>query len=255
MYFFVLLFHINNGDNMNMDINIKEALGIIPSSLISLLTLFIITKIIGKKQVSELSLFDYVIGISIGNFSAEMIINQEVQYINGMMAIIVFGLTAWFVNYLARKSIHVRRILMGVPTVVIEDGQILEQSLKSLNMDINDLLEFLRSEGYFHIEEVAYAIMEANGQLSVLPKSLYKPTTLKDMKIPGSKEELDSNVIIDGEFMLNNIKDSTKGMEWIKKELKKNGYNKPDDILLGVISSNKLILYPKNERKAKEVLE
>lgn len=240
---------------MNIDLNINEALGIIPSSLISLLTLFIITKIIGKKQVSELSLFDYVIGISIGNFSAEMIINKDVQYINGMMAIIVFGLTAWFVNFLARKSIIVRRLLMGVPTVVIEDGMIIEQSLKSLNMDINDLLEFLRSEGYFHIEEVSYAIMEANGQLSILPKGAYKPTTLKDMKIAGSKEELDANVIIDGKFMEQNIKNSPKGMDWIKKELKKNGYNKPDEILLGVISSNKLILYPKNAREPKEVLE
>lgn len=240
---------------MNMNLNINEALGIIPSSLISLLTLFIITKIIGKKQVSELSLFDYVIGISIGNFSAEMIINKDVQYINGMMAIIVFGLIAWFVNFLARKSIIVRRLLMGVPTVVIEDGMIIEQSLKSLNMDINDLLEFLRSEGYFHIEEVSYAIMEANGQLSILPKGAYKPTTLKDMKIAGSKEELDANVIIDGKFMEQNIKNSPKGMDWIKKELKKNGYNKPDEILLGVISSNKLILYPKNVREPKEVLE
>ncbi len=240
---------------MNMNLNINEALGIIPSSLISLLTLFIITKIIGKKQVSELSLFDYVIGISIGNFSAEMIINKDVQYINGMMAIIVFGLIAWFVNFLARKSIIVRRLLMGVPTVVIEDGMIIEQSLKSLNMDINDLLEFLRSEGYFHIEEVSYAIMEANGQLSILPKGAYKPATLKDMKIAGSKEELDANVIIDGKFMEQNIKNSPKGMDWIKKELKKNGYNKPDEILLGVISSNKLILYPKNAREPKEVLE
>lgn len=240
---------------MNMNLNINEALGIIPSSLISLLTLFIITKIIGKKQVSELSLFDYVIGISIGNFSAEMIINKDVQYINGMMAIIVFGLIAWFVNLLARKSIIVRRLLMGVPTVVIEDGMIIEQSLKSLNMDINDLLEFLRSEGYFHIEEVSYAIMEANGQLSILPKGAYKPATLKDMKIAGSKEELDANVIIDGKFMEQNIKNSPKGMDWIKKELKKNGYNKPDEILLGVISSNKLILYPKNAREPKEVLE
>lgn len=240
---------------MNMNINIGEALGIIPSSLISLLTLFIITKIIGKKQVSELSLFDYVIGISIGNFSAEMIINKEVQYINGMIAIIVFGLTAWLVNFLARKSIMIRRLLMGVPTVVIEKGVIIEKSLKDLNMDINDLLEFLRSEGYFHIEEIAYAIMEANGQLSVLPKSLYKPVTLKDMKITSSKEELDSNIIIDGEYMEENIKNSNKGMEWIKKELKKNGYQSEEQILLGVISNNKLILYPKNQYEAEEVLE
>ncbi len=239
----------------SMDINVKEVLGIIPSSLISLLTLFLITKIIGKKQVSELSLFDYVIGISIGNFSAEMIINQDVQYVNGMMAIAVFGVTAWFVNLLSRKSIVVRRLLMGTPTTIIENGVILEKSLKDLNMDINDLLEYCRSAGYFHIEEVAFAVMEANGQLSILPKGSYKPVTLKDMKIAGSKEELDSNIIIDGKFMEENIKNSSKGMDWIQKELKKNGYNKPDDILLGIISSNKLVLYPKNREEPREVLE
>lgn len=149
----------------------------------------------------------------------------------------------------------IRRLLMGVPTVVIEKGVIIEKSLKDLNMDINDLLEFLRSEGYFHIEEIAYAIMEANGQLSVLSKSLYKPVTLKDMKITSSKEELDSNIIIDGEYMEENIKNSNKGMEWIKKELKKNGYQSEEQILLGVISNNKLILYPKNQYEAEEVLE
>ena len=228
----------------SMDINVKEVLGIIPSSLISLLTLFLITKIIGKKQVSELSLFDYVIGISIGNFSAEMIINQDVQYVK-----------AWFVNLLSRKSIVVRRLLMGTPTTIIENGVILEKSLKDLNMDINDLLEYCRSAGYFHIEEVAFAVMEANGQLSILPKGSYKPVTLKDMKIAGSKEELDSNIIIDGKFMEENIKNSSKGMDWIQKELKKNGYNKPDDILLGIISSNKLVLYPKNREEPREVLE
>lgn len=252
-YILPLFAQVNNGDDMNIDI--KEALGIIPSSLISLLTLFIITKIIGKKQVSQLSLFDYVIGISIGNFSAEMIINKDVQYVNGMMAIIVFGLTAWLVNILARKSITIRRLVMGVPTTIIENGVIIEKSLKDLNVDINDLLEFCRSEGYFHIEEIAYAVMEANGQLSVLPKASYKPVTLKDMKLSSSQESLDSNVIIDGKFMMENIKNSDKGLEWIKKELKKNGYNNPEHILLGVISNNKLVLYPKNEQKPKEVLE
>ena len=103
-----------------MDIN--EALSIIPRSLISLITLFIATKILGKKQVSELSLFDYVMGISIGNFSAEMILVLDGQIINGVVAILTFGIVGFLISYLSTKSIVIRRLFFQTPTVIMQDG-------------------------------------------------------------------------------------------------------------------------------------
>ena len=162
-----------------MNIDITEALSIIPRSIFSLLTLFLVTKLIGKKQVSEFSLFDYV--ISIRNFTAEMTMNLDGQYLNWVVAILVFGLIAYLVSIITMKSIFLRRLIIGVPTILIQKGKLIEKSLKNSKIDVNDLLEQCRSNGYFDISEIEYAIMEANGKISIMPYSEYKPLTQKDM--------------------------------------------------------------------------
>ena len=120
--------------------NIEEALSVIPRSLLALTVLFIITRLIGRKQVSELSLFDYVIGISIGNFAAETTMNFEGQFVNGIIAVVTFGVVAYLVSIITMKSIILRRFLIGSPIVVIQDGKILERSMRKLRIDVNDLL-------------------------------------------------------------------------------------------------------------------
>jgi len=238
------------------NIDYLELARIVPRSLISLITLFLITKLIGKKQVSELSLFDYVIGISIGNFTAEMTMAMDGQYLNGVVAIIVFGLFAYLVSLITMKSITLRRIIIGIPSVLVEDGQILVDNLKHVNIDINEFLEQCRSQGYFDLSEISYAIMESNGKLSILPKAEYKPVTIKDMKLKYTKENLTSNVIIDGKFMKNNIKNTEKSIDWIKHELKVKGYTDMSNIILATLKDNTLTVYEKNKGKdVKKVLE
>ncbi|MDD3453033.1 MAG: DUF421 domain-containing protein [Bacilli bacterium] len=239
-----------------MNIDYLQAFEIIPRSLISLLVLFIVTSIMGKKQVSQLSLFDYVMGISIGNFAAEITLNFETQYINGVIAVIVFGLVAYFVSLITMKSILLRRILIGVPTIIIQNGKILEKSLKKLKIDINDLMEQTRAEGYFDISELEYVLMEANGKLSILPKAQYKPLTPSDMKIKVKKSSLCSNVIIDGKIMVDNLKNSNITQNWLKKQISSRGY-KIDQILLATVDDeNKISIYKKNvNQKSSDVLE
>lgn len=238
-----------------MDIN--EAISIVPRSLISLIVLFFITKLIGKKQVSELSLFDYVIGISIGNFTAEMTMDINGQYINGVIAMATFGVFAWFISVITMKSINLRRFIIGVPTLVIEDGKILVEAMKRVKIDINDLLEESRNAGYFDIGEIAYAIMEANGKLSFLPKDKNKPVTKNDIKTKIIKDSLTANIIIDGNLMNNNIKNTDKSKDWFIHELKVKGYNNDyKDILLATYNDNSLTIYKKNsEKKPLDVLE
>ena len=121
-------------------------------AFISLISLFFITKLLGKKQVSQLSLFDYVIGISIGNFAAEITINLEANLIYGTVAVLIFGLVAYFISILTMKNITLRRFIIGVPTVLIDKGKILEKGLKKVKFYINDLLEECLSCGYFYLE-------------------------------------------------------------------------------------------------------
>lgn len=227
---------------------LEEALIIIPRSLIAILILYIATRLIGKKQVSELSLFDYVIGISIGNFGAEMIINMDTPYIYGCIAIMTFGIVAYLVSIITMKSIKLRRLIIGTPTIVIQNGKILEPSLRKLKMDINDLLEQTRIGGTFDISEIEYAIVEANGKLTIMKKSMYNPVTLNDMKLKVQKKDLVANVIIDSKVLFNNLKNMNKTEEWLEQELKIKGYRDLDKILLATLDIyDKLIVYEKNQ--------
>lgn len=235
---------------------IYDALLIVPRSLVSLIALFLVTKMIGKKQVSELSLFDYVIGISIGNFAAEMTINMDAPYIHGIIALMVFGISAFSVSFLTMKSITLRRWIIGTPTLIIQNGKILEKNLKKVMIDINDLLEQCRSAGYFDLTEIEYAIMEANGKLSILPVSEYKPVTPKDMQLKVSASSLCANIIIDGNIMKNNLKNMNKDEAWLLKELKVKGYQKKDILLATLDEQEKLTIYKRNESvKSHDILE
>ena len=227
--------------------NLNEIGIVIIRSIISLTVLFGVTKLLGKKQVSQLSLFDYVIGISIGNFAAEITMNMETQFINGITAMIVFGLMAYLVSVTTMKSILLRRFFMGVPTPLIQNGKIIEKNLKHVKFDINDLLEECRSNGYFDINEIEYAMMESKGTLSILPKGEYQPITIKDMKIKPQKQGLVANVIIDSKIMKNNLKNMNKNESWLEQQLKEKGYKDSNKILLATLDINeKLKIYKKN---------
>lgn len=223
----------------------RDILNVIERSLLSLVILFFVTKIIGKKQVSQLSLFDYVIGISIGNFAAEMAINLDSKEIHGIVAVVVFGLVAYLVSILTMKSIYLRRFFMGCPTIIIEKGKIIEEGLRKVKFDINDMLEQCRIKGYFDVKDIEYAIVEANGELSILPKN--RLVNITDLKLNVNKEGLCANVIIDGKIMINNLNNINKSKKWLIKELRKENININDVILATVDINDNINFYKKNK--------
>ena len=248
---------MTESDIVNFIINLdNELLNVVIRALISLITLFLITKLIGKKQVSQLSLFDYVIGISIGNFAAEMTINLESDEIYGIVAVLIFGFIAYLVSILTMKSIKLRRFFMGTPTILIEHGKLIQDNFYKVRYDINDMLEQCRVNGYFDISEIEYAIVEANGELSILPKDENRPVTIKDMKLKPSKQGLCANVIIDGKIMYKNLEIIDKDEKWLLKELKIKG-KELENILLATVDINeKINFYEKNKNvKGLNVLE
>ena len=237
-----------------MHIDFLEAVKVIPRCLGATIFLFFITKIMGRKQVSEFSLFDYVIGISIGNFTAEMTLNTDVQYINGMVAVATFGLFSISLTKLINKNIRLRRFVVGTPTVLIDNGKIIQSGLKRVNIGVNDLLEEARMSGYFDISEIDYAIMEGSGTISFLPKSEFKNVTVNDLKIETEKSYLSANIIINGEYMEEAIKKSNITKEELIKRLKKMNLDNPDSILLCTITNNKLNFYFKDQDPINDLL-
>ena len=234
-----------------------ELLNVTFRALSSLVALFLVTKLLGKKQVSQLSLFDYVIGISIGNFAAEMTINLESNEIYGIWAVILFGLVAYIIGILTMKSMRIRRFFMSKPTVLMDRGEIIYKNLKRVNMDLNDMLEQVRSAGYFDLYEVEYAVMEANGNLSILPKSDYKPATLKDLNIKKSNDGLCANIVIDGKVMKKNLINMNKDEKWLEQVLKTKGYDDLSKILLVTLDNkNQIHIYKKDKNlESEDILE
>ena len=216
-------------------------------SALSIIILFLLTKALGKKTINQLNIFDYVIGISIGNIVAEISINPELNFLYGVVAMIVYTIISILTTYITTKSIILRRLISGTPTIIIENGKIIENGLKKSKLDINELLEESRLNGFFDISEIEYAIMEANGRVSFLPKSKYKPIIANDLKIKKGYQGLCSNLIIDGKIMKKNLIYIKKDINWLKKRLKKMGYDDIENLILVTCNAKEeLVIYEKN---------
>ena len=215
-------------------------------SIVTIVVLFLLANVMGKKQISQLNLFDYIVGITIGSVAADISLDLNKSFLDGVICMLVFGLTGALVSYVTLKSIKLRRFFTGTPSIIIENGKIIEEGLKKVKFDINDLMEELRGAGYFNIDEVAYAVMETNGKISFLPKDGDKPVTKKDMDLKIIPSSLVANIIIDGKIMMNNLKAMNKDEKWLSHELKVLGYKDIDEILLATLDSNdKIMVYKK----------
>ena len=236
----------------------SDFLNICFRTILILIILFFITKMMGKKQISELNFFDYVVGITIGSIAADISLDIEKNMIAGIAALFIYGFISYIISFISIKSIWARRFIIGVPTVLVEKGKIIESGLKKSKIDVNDLLmvaRVARENGYFNLDEIDYALMEVNGNISFLPKEKEKPVTKKDMKIKCSNEGLTVNAIIDSKYMVNNMKAINKDKEWLDHELKVNGYDNYDNILLATIDNNyKVTIYEKNVKPDKNTV-
>lgn len=209
-----------------------NSLEVVYRTFLSALTLFLLAKAMGRKQIGELNTFDYIIGITIGSIASEMTVNSDVSLINCIVAMAVLSLIGILISYGTTKSIFLRRFFTGCPIILIENGKIIEKGLNKARFDINDLLQECRINGYFDISEIAYAVMEANGRISFLLKSKYTPVTLSDMKIKASKKGLCVNLIIDGNIMMEHLKNINKDSAWLLTRLENMGYSDYSNILL-----------------------
>ena len=128
-----------------------------------------------------------------------------------------------------------RRYFIGTPSIIIERGKFNIHNLKKYRMEINEVLEKCRINGYFDIDQIEYAILEANGDISILPKSKYRPVNTSDMKLNVKEEGLCRNIIIDGKIMKENLNSIGKNKDWVFQQLKVKGYNSLSKILLMTI--------------------
>lgn len=230
-------------------------LDVIIKGFISLLILFFVIKLLGKKQVSQLNIFDYVIGISLGNLAAEMTINSDISIINGFIAMVIYGICSLFVSYITSKSIIARRLISGTPVILMEHGKLSKKQLQKVKLDVNDLMQDAREDGYFDLSEIDYAIMEVSGKVTFLPKEENRPITLKDMNIKTNNKGLSAVLIIDGNIMYNNLRNFGKDKKWLLNKLKERNYNLTDILLLLCNNNDEITIYEKSFEVGGDILE
>lgn len=207
-------------------------------SIASILLLNVLAKIIGPKQISQLSFYDYVVGITIGSIAAVFAVDDGIPWYSSAIAMVVYSVISIFFSFITTKSIKAREMLTGTPNILIFHGKIIEENLKKVHFDVNDLLTQCRVAGYFDISKIRFAIMETNGNVSFMLNSEENPVTVKDMNKKVEQEELMANVIIDGNIMSDNLKSIGKNEYWLHKKLKKMDEDNVEDILLAVANLN-----------------
>lgn len=226
----------------------QDFLYVIVTSFVSLVVLFILTKLMGYKQMSEMSMYDYVVGITIGSIAAEMATSLEMNMIMPITAMVVYALVSVLLSLIGIKSLRCRNIINGKPIILINDGEIYEKSLKRAKIDLSELLVQCRINGYFDISKIKTAVLEGNGKISFLPKETERPLTPADMGITPKGEFLVANIIIDGKVMENNLISAGKNKEWLDKKLVANNVKKVEDVLLATCDmENNFSVYLKNE--------
>lgn len=223
-----------------------EFLYIIILSVVSLAVLFIITKVIGFRQISEMSFFDYVIGITIGSIAAEMSTNIDLEWWKGITAMAVYGIIGVILSLLSQKSIIARKIISGKPIILIENGKIRKNSLKKARISLDDLLSSARGNGYFDLSDIDYAIMETTGKISFQPVGQKRNLNPKDFNFAPQNEGIYINIIMDGNIIEDNLSVAGITKKELGNMLKARG-EKVEDIILGTIDSNKqLSIFKKN---------
>lgn len=186
------------------------------NSAVAFVYLFIISKILGKKQIAQLEFVDYAVGISLGSIAAEMATETETPFYYYLIAMTIFFLFAILVSLLGRKTSLLKRIFKGKPSMLIYEGKIDSKQLSKCMIDVNDLLAMLREKNYFDINDVAYAVMETSGELSVLPKGGNKPATVADLTAPKVEPSSLTNILItDGAISMSGLNEINKDEQWL----------------------------------------
>lgn len=221
-----------------------EYIHIFFTSIGSLIVLFFLTKLLGNKEMSQLSLFDYINGITIGSIAAEMATSLENNFLYPLISMGVYASAVLILSVLTAKFVKLRRFLTGKSTILFDNGKLYRENLKKSKIDVTELLIQSRIHGIFDLNDVQTIILEPNGKLSFLPKTSARPVTIKDLNLSTNQEKLLVNVVMDGKILNDNLKFTGNNKIWLQRKLKEQGIHKIKDVFLATCDyNNKLTVY------------
>lgn len=210
----------------------NEGLVVLVRSIIGFFSLLIFTKILGKEQISQLTFFDYILGITIGSIAATLTTDLSSRAWPHWVGLITWAVLGYLMELITLRWRYAAKYIEGEPTIVIMNGKIMEDALRKMKYTAAEILELLRNKEVFNVNEVAYAIIEPNGEISILKKPEYLPLTPKDMNIKVKPSGIGTEIIYDGIVIEENLKQLNKDTKWLLRELKKHGIKDTSEVFL-----------------------
>lgn len=203
-------------------------------AFLSFAILFILSKLMGNRQISEMTVFDYVMSITIGSIAAEMATELE-KPLHGVVAMGVYAVLSGVISFFTAKSLKFRRLFFGKTIVLMKNGKFYRKNFKRAHLDISEFLVSCRQAGYFNLSDIDSAFLEPSGKVSFLPLSDVRPVNAKDLKVVPEPDSVFYTVISDGFILYNNLKSAGFDERWLNNELKVNGYKSEKDIFLATL--------------------
>ncbi len=214
----------------------NEGLVVVVRAIISFFTLLILARLLGKEQISQLTFFDYILGITIGSIASEATVDLSSRAWPHFIGLVSWAVLAYLMQYISLKWRYAAKLIEGEPVIVIMNGKILDNVLKKMKFRVSDVLELLRNQGIFDMNEVDYAILEPNGSLSVLKKPEYLPVTRQDLKIKAKPTGISTELVYNGKLIKQNLRQMNKDEKWLMNQLKKHGINDVSEAFLVLIN-------------------
>ena len=220
------------------------------ATVLSIAVLFLLTKLMGSKQVSQMTMFDYVVGITIGSIAAELATELE-EPLRPLTALVIYGVTAFVISVLSNKFLKVRALVTGKPLVLLENGVIYRENLKKARLDLSEFLTYCRIGGWFDLNQLQSAVLEHNGVVSFLPKETDRPATPADLDLNPKQSRVQTPFVMDGRLLEENIRQAGKEDAWVRRALLRQGYRDETEVLLALWDGREqLTVFPLHPEKA-----
>ena len=218
-----------------------DILKILLTAALSAGALFLIAKVMGHKQVSQLDFFDYITGITIGSIAAELATDLEAPW-KPLLAMGVYGIIAVTLSKLTSRFPKSRKYINGTPTILLDGGKLYRENLRKAKLDLSEFMVMCRQQGYFDLRDIQTAVFEFNGKLSILPVSTKRPVNPEDLNLSPTAATFPTEVIMDGRILDENLKKLGLDRKWLQKQL--DGHT-PKKIFLALCDkNNQLIQFP-----------
>ncbi|NLZ51687.1 MAG: DUF421 domain-containing protein [Thermoanaerobacteraceae bacterium] len=214
----------------------NETVVVIVRGIIGFFSLLIFARLLGKQQISHLTFFEYVLGITIGSIAASLTTELSSRAWIHFVGLVVWAVSVLVLQLLTQKSRYAAKYMDGEPTVVVMNGKIMEDAMRKMRYRALDLMQQLRDKGIFDLNEVEFAILEVNGKLSVLKKPQFQPVTPQHLNITSIPNGIATELIYDGQIIKQNLKDLNITEEWLDSQLEAKGINDISEVFLATIT-------------------